>query len=199
MKHFYLILLLFFSTIFVFGQTSDNPNFNRFGVRAGANFTHINFSKGEPPSDTKTTWEPGFVAGVYVAVPISNKLTIQPEYLFSQMNSAVKENDVLIKLNYLSLPVFLKYQLTKKFALMAGPQFDLLISADGDFGTSKNLTHDVEERSIGATVGLEIALYKTFSINGRYTQGINHIGIKQGGVVQEFKFEMLQISGCFAF
>ncbi|NEN23748.1 PorT family protein [Cryomorpha ignava] len=199
MKHFQLVLLFSFTSILVNGQSTHSLDFNRFGLRAGANFAHINFSKGEPPADTKTTWQPGLVAGVYIAMPISNKLAIQPEYLFSQMNSAVKENDVLIKLNYLSLPVFLKFQLTEQLALMAGPQFDLLISADGNFGTSQKLTHDVEESSIAATVGLELTLYKTFAMSGRYMQGLNHIGIKQSGTVQEFKFEMVQISASFSF
>lgn len=192
------IFVIIISVAFANSQTVD-PDIKRFGIRAGVNVSHINFSKGEPPSDITTSWDPGFVAGFVLHVPITSKLSIQPEYLFSQMNSSLEEEDVSLKLNYLSLPVFLKFQLTDKIGVIAGPQFDLLISASGDFEGDKDLTHDMEERSIAATFGVEFAFLKAVSISARYMHGLNHIGFNQRSDVQEFKFEMIQLTGCLRF
>lgn len=200
-KHIKLVFLFLITTILTFGQDVTNADavFHRFGTRIGANVSHINFAKGAPPSDIRTTWEPGVVVGVYIAVPLTKKLSLQPEYLFSQMNSAIDENDFLFKLSYLSMPIFLKYKVTQKLVLMAGPQFDLLINARSNSNSKQDLTHDIEERNIAATIGMEFALWKTLAIGGRYMHGINHIAFRQSGVVREFKFEMVQISGSFSF
>lgn len=133
-------------------------------------------------------------------VHITGDLFFQSEYLYSQTGGEAKSNNTVYKLNYFSLPVLLKYQLHEKFSLMAGPQFDLLINAKKTVnGSSTDITHDTEERSLTATAGMEFQLLPSLSVCARYMHGLNHIGIGQRSAIQEFKFEMLQVTACVRF
>lgn len=194
--------LLLFLVFFHFACAQDSPSvaFKRFGIRAGANFAHPDFSKGSPPSDVKTTWGTGFVGGFFLMVPVSNKIAIQPEYLFSQMNSPFSDSDDSFNVNYLSLPIFLRIQFNDRFAIMAGPQFDLLIGSvlKSASGTT-DYTHKMEERSIAATAGLEYRIWKMFALCVRYMHGFNHIGIDLDDQRVEYKYQMIQVSAGYRF
>lgn len=200
------VLPLLFISILILNtaeaQVSDKSDFKRFGFRAGANFSHINFAKGSPPPTVpiNTTWGAGITFGFLLLVPLSEKFFIQPEYMFSQMGGEVKSSKTVYKLNYFSMPVFLKYQLNERFSLMTGPQFDVLLNSKMKVnGSSTDITHDTEERSIGAVAGIEFQIIESLSLCARYMQGLNHIGLGQRSNVQEFKYEMTQMTACVKF
>ena len=130
-----------------------------------------------------------------LSIPIANKLTIQPEYSYAQRKGADKSLNIDYSLNWLSMPVLLHYQISPRFALMAGPQVELLINADStNHGVTTNITHDVEERSIGITGGFEVEIIKSFFLSAKYFQGLNHIGIGQRSTVKEFKYQVVTIT-----
>ena len=113
------------------------------------------------------------------------------------MKSKVKGSDTSYKLNYLSLPLFLKLQLHDKIYVLAGPQFDILINAKRSTnGSTGNITHDTEERSISGVAGIEYDIINSLSLSARDFYGFNHIGLGQRSDIQEFKFSMLQVSAC---
>lgn len=200
LKNFLLLIISIFILQTTLAQNHGNPELKRFGIRIGANFSHMDFSKGVPPSPTIVSWGAGINLGFVMLVPISKKLSFQPEYLFSQMKGKVKNSDTAYKLNYISLPLFLKFELHDKIFLLAGPQFDILINARRTVGGNfSKITHDTEERSIGTTAGIEFFVSKSLSVTARYMQGFNHIGIGQRSNVQEYKFELLQLSACIKF
>jgi hypothetical protein len=186
----------------VMAQDYYEPEYKRFGFRAGVNFSHINFAKGVPPPVTpiETSWGAGINLGFLMLVHITGDLYFQPEYAYSQMSGQVKSSNTVYRLNYFSMPLFLKYQLHEKISLLAGPQFDLLINAKKSVnGSSTNITHDTEERSVAATAGIEYQLIESFSIGARYMHGLNHIGLGQRSDLQEFKYETVQFMACVRF
>jgi hypothetical protein len=193
------LLLLF--TCFVLLQTLNAQQAEkRFGFRAGVNVSNMDFSKGVPPTPTKTSWSTGINIGFLMSVPIINRLYFQPEYLYLQTGGKVKNSDSTYKFNYLSLPLLVRLQLHEKFSVLAGPQFDILINAKRSAsGTSENITHDTEERGINAVAGVEYHFYSSFSLTARYIRGFNHIGLGQRSNLQEFKYQMLQVSVCARF
>ena len=202
MKRFSMSILSLLIFHIGMAQFNHDPAFKKFGFRAGANFCHFNFAKGSPPPATpiETSWEPGINLGFLMVVPITGQLFCQTEYLYSQMSGKIKGTKTAYHLDYFSLPVFLKYQLLEKFSLMAGPQFDLLIGAKKiDEGTSTNITHDTEERSISVTAGVEYQFTNSLGVAARYMHGLNHIGIGQRSDVQEFKLESFQLSAFVKF
>jgi len=177
-------------------QDSISQSHRYFGIRLGVAISHPNFAKGSPPSDFKTIWGAGLTGGFFLNVPVSENLTIQPEYIFRQMNSEITESKTSLRFSYLSLPVFLKYRIVKKLNLLAGPQFDLLIKAERKTnGETTDITRDTEERSIAAVVGLEYNFWKTMALDVRYIHGFNHIATEpEMGAGYEFKFEGLQVT-----
>ncbi len=194
--------LFFFLLLFQAASAQDSTPIalRRFGLRVGINFAHPDFSKGTPPSDLKTNWGTGFVGGFFLMVPVSNKIALQPEYLFSQMNSSFMDIDGHFNVNYLSLPLLLRIQLSDRFSILAGPQFDLMIGAEiQDSDGTNDYTHQMEERGIAATAGLECRIWKSFALSLRYMQGLNHIGIDLGNQTIKFKYQVLQISGSYRF
>ena len=202
MRKFSLLLLI---VIFVMQQTFAQQNhglFKRFGFKAGVNVSDMNFNKGvpAPPSPVPSAWKTGITFGFLLHVPLINNLSLQPEYLYSNVNGEDKSTGIKYSLHYLGLPVLLKYQLSQKFALEAGPEVDLLISAKNKTGgTSSNITHDTEERNFGIDAGLEYKLIKSLSLNARYMQGLNHIGIGQRSNVKEFKSQQFQLTASIDF
>jgi hypothetical protein len=183
-------------------QSFDEPKFKRFGFKAGVNVSHMNFSRGHnsPALNIVTTWGKEINIGFIVLVPLTDKLFFQPEYSYAQMGGEIKAAKTIYKLNYLSMPLLLKYQLVEHFSLLAGPQFDILLNAKKTIdGNAADITHDTEERSIGVAAGVEYEISNSFTIDARYMQGLNHIGIGQRSDIQEFKYELAQLTACVKF
>jgi opacity protein-like surface antigen len=194
----YLVsLFLLMNLFFVSAQAqADEPKFKRFGFRAGSNFSHMDFSKGSPPPivPINTSWQTGVNFGVSVAIPLGENFSLQPEYAYSAMGSEVESDNTRYNLNYLSLPVLLKYNLPGNLSLLGGPQFDLLINAKKTVnGTKVTITHDTEERSIALVGGVEYRVAGPIAVSLRYLHGLNHIGIGQRSAVQEFRFQGVQV------
>lgn len=168
----------------------------RFGLRLGLNYSNTNFNMGEPkpvvPIGTK--WKTGFVVGALVEVGLSEHLALQQEYLYAQQRGEVR-GGARYQLHYLSLPLLLKYRVLPRLAVVAGPQFDLMLKAQQELsGQTTDITHDTEERGLGATAGLEMSLWRNLGLSARYLQGLNHVGIGQRSAVQEFKWQSVQVA-----
>jgi hypothetical protein len=194
--------LLLAALFFLFYQSQAQINNVKFGLKAGASLATMNFNKGvpPPPATISNSWKPGFVAGLWMRVPILEQLSVQPEYLYTYVPGKNSATNNQYTMSYVSLPVVFNYQILPKLSLQAGPQFDLLIKATGDVnGTRVNITHDTEERSIFAVAGLEFAPISFLSINARYLHGFNHIGIGQRSAVTEFKYQIAQLSAAISF
>lgn len=200
MKGFAILTFSFILAISAMAQTEKRAFDGILGLRAAVLISHPNFAKGSPPSDYETSFGVGYSVGIFLKVPLTHKLSIQPEYLFSHMHSDMLDEGIKLSFDYLSLPVLIKYQITDHLALFAGPQFDLLIRAERSSDQKEtNLTHEMEARSIFASLGLEYSIIDPLSIGIRYLHGFNHIGLRSANTVEEFKFEAIQISAAFGF
>ena len=198
-KNWFLLILSFATLNSIQAQDNDIP-IKRYGFSAGAIFSHMDFSKGVPPTPTQTSWNTGINFGFVMTVPIVGKLSFQPEYIYAQLGGKVKNSDTTYKLNYLLLPLFVKLQVHEKIALMVGPQFDILIHAKRNTtSNSSDITHDTEERGIDGVAGIEFQVINSLIVSARYIYGLNHIGIGQRSDIQEFKFRGVQLIACVRF
>jgi len=73
-----------------------------YGARIGANITSI--SSDNIPANLEDN-RFGFVVGFLAEMPITEKLSLQPELQYSEHGN----DDKSLQVNYLQLPIFLKY------------------------------------------------------------------------------------------
>ncbi len=182
-------------------QSSDT-SFKHFGFQAGINISNMDFNIGDPGPviKTNTSWQTGITFGFQLKIPLTKKILIQPEYTFSQRNGSDQTVETTYTINYFSLPILLNYQLSRRFNILAGPQFEITTSANSTTnGENLSITHDVEERGIGIIGGLEFTVIKSFFLSARYFQGLNHVGIGQRSNVKEFVYQSFMLTAGIRF
>jgi hypothetical protein len=202
MKKIFFFILIFHAGISC-AQPVSVSSFKYFGVQAGINISNMNFNLGSTAPDTtiQSAWKPGFTLGVILQIPINEKFSLQPEYSFTRRYGTDNSIGIDYRLDYLSMPLLLKYMISEKFDLFAGPQFELLINAHSvNNGENLDITHVVEERSIGIVGGLEFLITDAVFISGRYFQGFNNIGIYQrSSAIKEFKYQLVSLTAGIRF
>jgi hypothetical protein len=153
----------------------------RLGVKAGANLGKISSS-----ASFNDGFDLSYHVGGFLEVDFNKKWGVQPEVLFSQ--SVTKPSDFKtfysgisnpsfdpnqeIKLNYLSIPLLLRYNIGGILSLNAGPQFSILLSQD------KTLLQNGEnafKNGDFAMVGGAQLNFKFLRIYGRYNIGLSNI------------------------
>ncbi|MBF4470729.1 porin family protein [Flavobacterium sp. HJJ] len=137
---------------------STTVSAQKFGIRAGANFSDINGDGWN--TDAKT----GLYVGVYKEIPlVKSLLFIQPEVQYSQEGFSTNIDDV--KIDYLTVPILAKIYAAKLLSFETGPQFEFLVN-DDNFGDANSF---VPSWAFGTSLNLPLGL----SINARYITGLD--------------------------
>ena len=147
------------------------------GIKVGANLTKITGKA------FKEEYNLGYQAGVFAEIELIKSLGIQPEVLFNQLNTtraagsdpiynAWQTNTSAIKLNYLAIPVLLRYNLTDILTINLGPQFGILLNKNESLWS--NGKEALKSGDLSAVGGLTINL-KSLRIYGRYVIGLNDL------------------------
>lgn len=168
------------------------------GLRGGINFAqwkqNIQISSTQTgtissaiTSDTRT----GYLIGVYYTILFSENFGLQPELFYNSIGS--KSGSSTISVDYVSLPIFLRYNITNQFHLLAGPQIGYLISADGQNtsptgGVTTSIKDNINSMDFGAVFGIGVDL-KKFNFGLRYSIGFNNIIKNPMGSSQGFTFK----------
>lgn len=144
----------------------------RFGVKGGLNIASI-YGEDVDNSESRTS----FHIGALSEIPLSEKFSFQPEILYS--SQGIKENDenAELKLNYLNIPLMMKYYVVENLSLEAGPQFGILLSADAKVEGEgeedvKELFRDFD---YGVNFGLGYKLEGGLNFGLRYNLGLSKI------------------------
>jgi hypothetical protein len=200
MKSILTCLLVYVSIVSFAQERSDHK---KFGFKVGVNHSHMNYQRGyRPAGQLAPASKPmtGLTAGLVLNLPVTHNISIQPEYLYASRKTFLTASGVTNHFQYLSLPVFLQLKLSEKIFLLGGPQFDLLIHATTNDGKqSVEITHDVEERNLGATGGIQYFFSNKFFIDARYMHGISNVGVGQRSSVQEFKYQSFELTAGIRF
>src|SRR6186713_85007 len=104
----------------------------QFGVKAGANFANVTKVDG---SKTLVSINGGVLANI----PLAGALSLQPEVVYS--GQGAKGDGGKTTLNYINVPVLVKYSLPVGVFFQTGPQIGFLTSAKdkADGGESVNV------------------------------------------------------------
>ncbi len=147
------------------------------GIKAGAN---INKLTGKSFNDQFIY---GYHVGAFAQIKLGNRLELQPEVVFNQVNTDTssqfsqlyKINSSTIsniKLSYLSIPLILNYKLSKGFSIQAGPQYGILLDQHKDL--LQNGKSAFKEGDFSLLAGMQIK-FASFRVYGRYVVGLNNI------------------------
>lgn len=165
-------LISFAIALFIF-----SASYSQFsvGIKAG---TSINKITGKSFKDEFTY---GYHLGGFATIPLGQKFSLQPEVLFNEFKtdtsssfSSVYQFNKLngIKLNYLSIPILLNYNVARILALQVGPQFGILI--DKNKNLLQNGGDAFKSGDFSMIGGLQLKL-SAFRIYGRYVVGLYDI------------------------
>lgn len=155
--------LLILSFVLLFSLHSKAQEID-FGLKAGANFSTLTDASG---LSNKT----GFLAGAFLGVKFSDKFALQPELLYSQQGAEFNLGD--FDLNYVNVPVVVKYYIVQGLNLQAGPQFGFLVD-DNISDVSGNI-RDSESFDLSGIIGAGYDLPLGLRIDARYHFGFTDV------------------------
>ncbi|CAM1345362.1 porin family protein [Tenacibaculum amylolyticum] len=157
------------TVLFAVSLFSVNAQSVKFGVKAGLNFATVNGDDVGTNVDPRT----GFHAGGVAELKLTDKFSIQPELLFSQLGSQSEGNKV--RLNYLSLPVMAKFYLIEGLSVEAGPQASLLIDDKIELVSGATPNVNWEDFEFGLNIGAGYTFNNGLFLQTRYAFGLTSI------------------------
>lgn len=156
-------LILSVASIIFFGVASAQEV--KFGAKLGVNLSTVKSSASYGDSKSLT----GLQIGGLAEIVLNDKMSIQPELLFSQGGGIFKftenisgvqiESSQEFILSKINIPVLFKYYVVKNLSLEAGPQLDYILSAKSDnvvnipaFNNRINNNADLSDTSSSITI-----------------------------------------------
>ncbi len=146
----------------------------RFGIKAGANGDKISGQA------FKEGYNLSYHLGGFAEIDLTKKIGIQPELLWSQSTTSKASgldaiyqtlpNDV--KLDYLQIPILLRYNVNNMFTLLAGPQFSVLVNHKNNL--LQNGEAAFKQGDFAMVLGGQFNL-KMLRVYGRYNIGLQNI------------------------
>lgn len=131
--------------VLIFGEKAATENFH-FSLKAGVNYSIIsNIEEGKNRT--------GFTFGLVNNIKLTEKFSLLPEFIalsprgaqdIPTLSTGIPELDELLgnpeftdrKLNYIDIPVLVKYHISKRWSISAGPQISFLVSATDIYRSS---------------------------------------------------------------
>ncbi len=160
MKRLILAVFVSFFAITTYAQGID------FGLKAGMNFANINDAA--EGLDTRT----GFHAGVFLGLKFNDKIALQPELLYSQQGAEFDTGK--FDLDYVNIPVVLKYYLIQGLNIQLGPQFGFVVNDNISFeGIAADA--EAEKFDLSGIVGAGYDLPLGLRIDARYNFGFSEV------------------------
>ncbi len=166
MKKLLFVLCLMGAVVFAQAQL-------KFGAKVGLNIATITGDI----EDAKSKVGPLF--GVFATYSVSDKLAIQPELLYSMQGCKVDayyedeeeyyEEEVEIKLDYILVPIMVKFYPVTGLSLQAGPQFGFLTRAKMD---DEDMKDDVKKFDFALNLGAGYELENGLGLDLRYSFGL---------------------------
>jgi len=185
-------LLIAVATLFVFTATAQAQNL-KWGLEVGGNLGRVTGNvNGSNGSYFQTSHTLGFQVGPYLEYQFSDLIGIQPELLFNELNTKFNSNSSslagngtfelngrTVYLNLLSLPILVRFNLTKSFSLQIGPQFDVILNnttfyQDNPTTSGSTAINAFKTFNAGGTVAAQFDL-GNWLVYGRFNLGLTNM------------------------
>lgn len=171
-KFLFPLTALLFASLTMLAQNKEKAS---FGLKTGLNISDLRV-KGPLSGNISPRLRTGFVFGSFVNIPLSNKVSLQPEFLYSSMGGNYNDgiSDTKYRFNYFSIPILLKYKILNNLAIVAGPQLDNTIVAkksNTNISGVQKITTDLKENDFAITGGIQYWPGKYVVMGARYIYG----------------------------
>lgn len=175
-----------------FADTSFGQAQFAIGIKAGPNFANINTDASLGQNYKNRT---GFHGGAFALIKLT-KLAIQPELIFSQQGSTVEFNGTSYEQNvdYMNIPVILKFYLVGGLNLQVGPQFGFVTKAEGEnplTGQIDDIKDELKGSDLSAGLGLGFDAPFGLTLDARYNLGLSEVS---DDAARQIKNQVFQIS-----
>lgn len=185
-----LISLLLLTTI-----TAVNAQGLDFGVKLGFNFANVS---GIEDFDQRT----GLSAGLFAGARLGDKLGLQIDALYSQQGAEVGQtySDIVqdFNLDYISIPVVVKYYITENLNIHAGPQMGILLNDETSVVGQVFDNIGTDSLDWLGTLGLGLDLPLGLRAEARYSFGLTRVNgsvtIPSLPTIQEGRTRMTTLS-----
>ncbi|GAA4289484.1 hypothetical protein GCM10023163_00280 [Aestuariibaculum suncheonense] len=131
----------------------------KFGVRGGYNISNLDF-KDTPFMENKH--RNSFYFGAFSDIAFSKGFSLVPEIQFS----AEGAKDETLNLDYIQMPIFLKFRLAEKIHFGVAPQVGIKVHKEEDM--MKNFAYS-------GVAGLQYKISYTLFADVRYTYGFSNV------------------------
>jgi hypothetical protein len=154
------------------------------GIKAGLNFANQKYDAGSfsASPDARTS----FHAGVFAIIKMGT-LGLQPEILYNSVGS--KFDDEVSKIDYVSIPVLIRFNFAKIVNIHVGPQFGVLLSAKAEDVDFKD---ELKSTDLGVAAGVGLDLPMGLIVSARYVAGLSDINDAGGDL--KLKNNVMQLS-----
>ena len=163
------------------------------GLKLGLNLANQTIKSSDMGFTASPSFRPSIHAGGYLTVMVSEKLGIQPEVLYS--GQGYKQNGGTLALDYITVPVVVRYNFTPLFSAHLGPQMGFLMSAKAkyDGGDAEDMKDYFKGSDIGIAGGVSIDLPMGLNFGARFVKGVSNI-IEEDSDDLKYKNYNLQLS-----
>lgn len=165
--------ILFSVAALMFFTVVSNAQGFHLGAKAGANLGKI---EGQ---SFKDGFNLGYQLGGFAEIDFTKGFGIQPEVLFSQTNTTVTDEPLSglksgekINLNYINVPVLLRFNPSKILTINVGPQFSIL--TNNHKTTAGNVVDAFKGGDFAMVAGAQVNL-GMLRVYGRYNIGLSNI------------------------
>ena len=183
------IAIAFVCMIMAVGTAMAQPEKSfTFGPKIGVDYTHY-WGK-----DCDHGGRLNYQAGVFFEYVVADKFAVAPEIVFAAQGGKYKwseiiegvgvEYDATDYVNYINVPVMLKYYVAPSLSIDFGPQLGINVYSKrtdkwDDAGVEMKETYDMKDGTktidFGIGLGLTYNLAKDVFVQGRYTMGMTNI------------------------
>ena len=184
-KTFLLILLLSLGSNLVYSQMKQGVFV--FGPKVGVQTIHLGVF-GDRPEDFNSKLQMSFQGGVFTRLNLG-KISLQPEFLYSQKGGAFEEPQEKHTYKYLSTPIILGVEVLDGVHFEIGPEFSWSTNTNWKKAniTQYGPTLPTDRAVVVGTRFDMLDMFSMFSMNIRYTHGLVNTNTRE---IAEFPLDL---------
>lgn len=181
------------------------------GVKGGLNYSNI-VKTGD--NNFKTEYKPGFHAGIFVEIPVVDRLSFAPEINYSQKGykssgSTLFGNDYTYTqtTNFIEIPILAKINAAPGFSIHLGPQVSFLTSTTLTEKTGNNVNkktiddnnNNLRKSLVGGVIGAAFNVGNNVDLSARYALDLQKNDGNGNSSIPEYRNQVWQLGLGFKF